>query len=216
LFCQILSFGGRNNQKGQTSWFRLTKLKHRLIGVEIDRPPQATGRYRTSNHWRVSKVRLRGIPSNRSIFLPGDRAHHSGTEKRPAPSQIGRTRRPLSRSKGRRLRRPIRLHRRSEDYPTKAGPQPVGPIPEKIGSAFAMKTPSGPPMTLGNAAAACVRLIVWCKACGHQVEPEPAEMADRYGAETTVPKWRERLAVCSACGSRNVDMVVTGTERRYH
>jgi hypothetical protein len=28
-----------------------------------------------------------------------------------------------------------------------------------------------------------------------------------------VPEWRERL-VCSACGSRNVDMVVTGTERR--
>ena len=26
-------------------------------------------------------------------------------------------------------------------------------------------------MTLGNAAAAPVRLIVWCKACQHQVEP---------------------------------------------
>jgi hypothetical protein len=51
----------------------------------------------------------------------------------------------------------------------------------------------GPPMTLGNAAAARVRLIVWCEACQHQVEPEPAEqitsamfteMAVRYGAET--------------------------------
>ena len=30
-------------------------------------------------------------------------------------------------------------------------------------------------MTLGNAAAAQVRLIVWCKACQHQVEPDPAE-----------------------------------------
>ena len=29
-------------------------------------------------------------------------------------------------------------------------------------------------MTLGNAAAARVRLIVWCKGCGHQVEPHPA------------------------------------------
>jgi hypothetical protein len=37
-------------------------------------------------------------------------------------------------------------------------------------------------MTLGNAAAARVRLIVWCKECQHQVEPDPAEMAARYGA----------------------------------
>ena len=68
-------------------------------------------------------------------------------------------------------------------------------------------------MTLGNAAAARVRLIVWCKACGHRVEPDPAEMALRYGADISVPEWRERL-LCSECGSRNVDMVVTGTERR--
>jgi hypothetical protein len=34
-------------------------------------------------------------------------------------------------------------------------------------------------------------------------------MAERYGADMTVPEWRERL-VCSQCGSRNVDMVVTG------
>jgi hypothetical protein len=67
-------------------------------------------------------------------------------------------------------------------------------------------------MTLGAAAAAHVRLIVWCKACGHQVEPDPAEMATRYGAETSVLDWRERL-VCSCCGSRQVDMVVTGTTR---
>jgi hypothetical protein len=38
-------------------------------------------------------------------------------------------------------------------------------------------------------------------------------MAERYGADMAVPEWRDRL-VCSACGSRNVDMVVTGTERR--
>ena len=67
--------------------------------------------------------------------------------------------------------------------------------------------------TLGNAAAARVRLIVWCKACGHRAEPDPAEIAQRYGAEITVPGWRERL-VCSRCSSRDVDMVVTGTERR--
>jgi hypothetical protein len=76
-----------------------------------------------------------------------------------------------------------------------------------------MKSRPGPLMTLGNAAAARVRLIVWCKACGHQVEPYPAEQAERYGAETDGPGVRERL-VCSACGSRDIDMVVSGTERR--
>jgi hypothetical protein len=42
-----------------------------------------------------------------------------------------------------------------------------------------------------------------------------AEMAAPYGAETRVLDWRDRL-VCSRCGSRRVDMVVTGTERRKH
>jgi hypothetical protein len=31
-----------------------------------------------------------------------------------------------------------------------------------------MKSEPGQPMTLGNAAAARVRLIVWCKDCRHQ------------------------------------------------
>jgi C4-type Zn-finger protein len=75
-----------------------------------------------------------------------------------------------------------------------------------------MKSDPGPPMTLGNAAAARVRLIVWCKGCQHQVEPDPAQMAARYGAETPVLGWRERL-VCSKCGSRQADMVVSGTKR---
>ena len=68
-------------------------------------------------------------------------------------------------------------------------------------------------MTLGNAANAKVRLIVWCKTCGHQVEPNPGEMAARYGPDTSVLDWRDRL-VCSGCGSREIDMIVTGTERR--
>jgi hypothetical protein len=59
-----------------------------------------------------------------------------------------------------------------------------------------MKSLPGSPMTLGNAAAARVRLIVWCKDCGHQVEPNPAEMAQQYGAGTGVLDWRHRL-VCS-------------------
>ena len=40
-------------------------------------------------------------------------------------------------------------------------------------------------MTLGNAAAARLRLIVWCLDRRHQVQPDPAEMAERYGARTT-------------------------------
>ena len=76
-----------------------------------------------------------------------------------------------------------------------------------------MKSLPGPPMTLGNAANAKVRLIVWCKTCGHQVEPDPVEMVARYGADTPVLVWRDRL-VCSGCGGRQVDVVVTGTERR--
>jgi hypothetical protein len=56
-------------------------------------------------------------------------------------------------------------------------------------------------MTLGNAAAAHVQLIVWRKAVGHRIEPDPAEMARKYGAETSVLDWRDRL-VCSKCGSR--------------
>ena len=57
-----------------------------------------------------------------------------------------------------------------------------------------MKSEPGPPMTLGNAAAARVRLIVWCKDCRHQVEPDPAEMAKRYGAARTVLDWSARLS----------------------
>ena len=37
----------------------------------------------------------------------------------------------------------------------------------------------------------------------------PAEMARRYGPETTVSNWRKRL-IYSRCGSRDADMVVTG------
>jgi hypothetical protein len=67
-------------------------------------------------------------------------------------------------------------------------------------------------MTLGGAARAGLRFIVWCKDCGHQVEPDPAEHAQRYGAGTTVIDWHARLT-CSECGSREIDMVVTGKRR---
>jgi hypothetical protein len=68
-------------------------------------------------------------------------------------------------------------------------------------------------MTLDNAASARVRLIVWCRDCRHQVEPDPAEQAARYGPATPVRKWAGRL-VCGQCGNRQVDFVAAGTERR--
>jgi hypothetical protein len=48
-----------------------------------------------------------------------------------------------------------------------------------------MKSETGPPMTLGNAAAAEVRLNVWFWDCRHQVEPSP-ELARHYSAHTTL------------------------------
>jgi hypothetical protein len=46
-----------------------------------------------------------------------------------------------------------------------------------------LKSEPGPPATLGSSAPAGVRLVVWCRDCGHQTEPNPAEQAERYGAE---------------------------------
>ena len=72
-----------------------------------------------------------------------------------------------------------------------------------------LRSAVSPPMTLGNAAAAKVCLVVWCKDCRHRAEPDPAVMAARHGAETTVRDWHVRL-FCGQCGSRHVDFVVTG------
>jgi hypothetical protein len=75
-----------------------------------------------------------------------------------------------------------------------------------------MKSYSGPPATLGSTAAAGARIIVWCKACNYQVEPDPAVMAQRYRADTAVRDWHKRL-ICSRCGGREVDFVLTGARR---
>ena len=79
---------------------------------------------------------------------------------------------------------------------------------------------------LSNIELGIAELIVWCKTCQHQVEPDPAEMAARYGAETPVLEWRddqlrlsdqlglaqrERL-VCSRCGGRQVDFMQRASE----
>jgi hypothetical protein len=74
-----------------------------------------------------------------------------------------------------------------------------------------VKAAPGPPATLGSTAAAHARLIVWCRDCRYQIEPDPAEMALHYGAELSVPDWHKRL-VCGQCGSRQIDFVVTGAK----
>jgi hypothetical protein len=38
------------------------------------------------------------------------------------------------------------------------------------------------PLTLGQALTAQVRLIVWCKACGHRAEPDIAAQGSRIAA----------------------------------
>jgi len=49
-------------------------------------------------------------------------------------------------------------------------------------------------------------------ACQHQIEPDPAELAERYAMGVAVLDWRDRL-VCSRCGSRDIDIVLTGERR---
>jgi hypothetical protein len=67
-------------------------------------------------------------------------------------------------------------------------------------------------MTLGNALAAQVRLIVWCKTCWHRAEPDVADQAARYRADTTVMDWSRRLG-CSACYGNDAFFVVSGAPR---
>ena len=64
------------------------------------------------------------------------------------------------------------------------------------------------PATLGTTAKAHLLLRVWCKDCRHQVDLDPAEQAERHGADLAAPDWAKRLS-CSQCGSRRVDFVVT-------
>jgi hypothetical protein len=42
------------------------------------------------------------------------------------------------------------------------------------------------PMTLGQALAAKLRLLVWCKSCWQRAEPDVADQVTRYGADTAV------------------------------
>jgi hypothetical protein len=65
-------------------------------------------------------------------------------------------------------------------------------------------------MTLGNAVAAKAQLIVWCRECGRQVEPDHGAMVEHCGADRTVIDWHAHL-LCTGCGSRQIDFVATGT-----
>jgi hypothetical protein len=68
------------------------------------------------------------------------------------------------------------------------------------------------PMTLGQALAAHVRLIVWCKSCYHCAEPDVATQVAQHGAGMSVIDWK-RLLRCTECGERNVGFVVSGARR---
>lgn len=64
------------------------------------------------------------------------------------------------------------------------------------------------PATLGSTAKAHLLLRVWCKECRHGADIDPAEQAERHGADMDLLDWAKRL-VCSQCGSRNIDSIVT-------
>ena len=61
--------------------------------------------------------------------------------------------------------------------------------------------------TLGSTAEAHLLLHVRCEDCRHQVDLDPGEQAERYGAEMVLLDWGRRLR-CSKCGSRKVQSIV--------
>jgi hypothetical protein len=67
------------------------------------------------------------------------------------------------------------------------------------------------PLMMGQALEARVRLIVWCRSCGRQAEPDVSRLAELYGQGVAVIDWATRLR-CSACGSK-ADFVISGARR---
>ena len=63
-----------------------------------------------------------------------------------------------------------------------------------------------PLLTRGQAVAARGRLIVWCRACQHRLEPDTAAVAEEHGAATTVLVFGKAAEVpgvrCARCGLR--------------
>src|SRR5205085_7920516 len=68
------------------------------------------------------------------------------------------------------------------------------------------------PLTLGQALAAHVRLIVWCRRCNHRADPDIAVQVAQHGPLLPVLDWA-RLLRCMECGARDTDFVVTGERR---
>src|SRR5437763_5143816 len=50
-------------------------------------------------------------------------------------------------------------------------------------------------MTLGQALAAQVRIIVWCKSCDHRAEPDIATQVAQHGSGMPVPDWARLFAL---------------------
>ncbi len=67
-------------------------------------------------------------------------------------------------------------------------------------------------MTFGEALARRVRVIGWCKGCGHQVQPDMADLVSWHGSSMTVIDWAAQLQ-CQLCGTREADFVVTGVRQ---
>jgi hypothetical protein len=57
---------------------------------------------------------------------------------------------------------------------------------------------SGPPATLGSTLAANARVILMCRHCGHEAEPDLKHQILRYGAELPLPEWAPASSVRSA------------------
>jgi hypothetical protein len=67
--------------------------------------------------------------------------------------------------------------------------------------------------TLGATLRAHFTLIVNCHECSRQVRPDVAVLVAAHGPDLTLPDWGARL-VCSACGSRDVDFVLSASSNQ--
>ena len=63
---------------------------------------------------------------------------------------------------------------------------------------------SAGPAMLGSTHAAVLRLIVWCKACRHQVETDIAELVERYGADLPPPNGASALSARPAVAASSI------------
>jgi len=109
---------------------------------------------------------------------------------------------------GRRQREAVALDRFAEQF---GQDRFVGVV--ELGHHLSMRRKRGDgdtaPLTLGQALTAQVRLIVWCKACGHRAEPDVAEQVAHHGSGMTVIDWAAWLR-CQDCGERSADFVISG------